>query len=252
MPRLKIKLTAFATILFVSSLALLSSCSKESVNAAASTGKGGSITRFTIAQGYLYAVSNHFLYAYSLGDPAKPNLVYTSPLDYDIETIYPYNKYLFLGTKTGLYVYSIDTASSPRLIGEAKHARSCDPVVVNDSVAFVTLKSASGCGPAVAGLYIHDIKDITQPTLKNTVPLPDPAGLGIQDSILYVCCGNAGLKVFNIKNPYLPSLLSTKTDGNFIDVIPYNGILISAVYDGIILYDIGDPASPSLIKKIGG
>ncbi len=250
---MKIKSRAFAIIIFISSVALMNSCSKESVsaNANASAGKGGSITRFTIAQGYLYAVSNHSLYAYSLSDPAKPDLVYTSPLNFDIETIYPYNKYLFLGTKTGLYIYSIDTASSPRLIGEAQHARSCDPVVVNDSVAFVTLKSTSGCGPAVAGLYIHDIKDITHPTLKNTVPLPDPVGLGLQDSILYVCCGNAGLKVFNVKDPYMPALVTTKTDGNFVDVIPYNGILISAVQDGIILYDITDPASPSLIKKIG-
>lgn len=248
---MKIKLTAFATIMVISSLALFNSCSKENVSAGTPTGKGGSVTRFTIAGNYLYAVSNHYLYAYSLSNPAKPEMVYTSALNYDIETIYPYNKYLFLGTKTGLYIYSIDTVSSPRLIGEARHARSCDPVVVNDSVAFVTLKSTSNCGPAVSGLYIHDIKNITQPILKNTVELPDPAGLGLQDSILYVCCGNAGLKVFNVKSPYLPNLISAKTECNFVDVIPFNGTLICAVQDGIILYDITDPATPILIKKIG-
>jgi hypothetical protein len=247
---MKTNLTTLKIILIIFSLALCHSCSKENTGANAATGTGGSITRFTIAGDYLYAVSSHFLYAYSLSNPGKPEIVYTSALNFDIETIYPYNKYLFLGTRTGLYVYSIDTASSPRLIGEAKHARSCDPVVVNDSVAYVTLKSTSGCGPAVSGLYIHDIKDITQPILKTTVELPDPAGLGLQDSVLYVCCGNAGLKVFNVKKPYSPTLISTKTEGNFIDVIPFNGNLICAAQNGIILYDITDPAAPVLIKTI--
>jgi hypothetical protein len=238
--------------LFFSAIILLWACEKNSAsnNPAAQTGKGGSITRFTIAKNYLYVVSNHFLNVYSLSDPAKPQEVHTSDLNYDIETIYPYGNYLFLGTRTGLYVYSIDTASSPRLIGEAKHARSCDPVVVNDSVAFVTLKSTSGCGPAKAGLYIHDITDINNPVLKNTIPLPDPMGLGIEDSILYVCCGSEGMKVFNIKDPYSPTLISTQTDGKYLDVIPYNGILICNDEEGIILYDIHDPAKPALIKKV--
>jgi hypothetical protein len=240
-------------ILGFSAIIILCACEKTSVsnnNAASQTGKGGSITRFTIAKNYLYVVSNHFLTVYSLSNPAKPQEVHTSDLNYDIETIYPYDNYLFLGTRTGLYVYSIDTASAPRLIGEAKHARSCDPVVVNDSVAFVTLKSSSGCGPAQAGLYIHDITDINNPVLKKTIPLPDPMGLGIQDSILYVCCGSDGMKVFNIKDPYSPTLISTETDGKYIDVIPYNGILICNDEEGIILYDIHDPSRPALIKKV--
>jgi hypothetical protein len=227
------------------------SCEKSDlISNVATAGKGGSITRFTIAKDHLYIVSNHFLYAYSLTDPEKPELVYTSDVNFDIETIYPYNNNLFLGSKTGLYVYSIDTASSPRLIGMAQHARSCDPVVVNDTVAFVTLKSDGNCGPAKAGLYIHDITNIMQPVVKQVVSLPDPMGLGIQDSILYVCCGREGLKVFNVCHPYSPMLISTKRDGNYRDVIPYAGILICAVDSGILLYDIHNPDSPALLKEL--
>src|ERR1035437_4869226 len=166
---MKILLTISKSFLVISSVALINSCTKESTGANTSaTGKGGSVTRFTIAQNYLYVVSNHFLYVYSLSNPATPDLVHTSDLNYDIETIYPYNKYLFLGTRTGLYV----------------------------------------------------------------------------------CCGGAGLKIFNVKKPYTPILISSKTDGNYLDVIPYNGMLICDATDGIILYDITNPASPALIKKI--
>jgi hypothetical protein len=91
---------------------------------------------------------------------------------------------------------------------------------------------------------------LMHPILKKTINLPDPVGLGLQDSILYVCCGNDGLKVFNITAPFSPALISTKTDGKFIDVIPYNQNLICYVEDGVILYNITNPASPTLLKKI--
>lgn len=242
----------FFSLLLIATALLFNRCDKEGVSTATDpgTGKGGSLARFTITGNYLYAVSNHFLYAYSLGNPAKPEAVYTSPLNYDIETIYPYKSYLFLGTKTGLYIYSLQTPDHPELLGEAKHARSCDPVVANDSVAFVTLKSESGCGPAESGLYIHNITNLMMPELKKMVPLPNPMGLGLQDSILYVCCGSAGLKVFNVTKPYDPTLLATKTDATFTDVIPYNGTLICFIQNGLSLYDITKPAEPTLIKEL--
>ncbi|MDO9373718.1 MAG: hypothetical protein V4725_04530 [Bacteroidota bacterium] len=227
------------------------SCTKENAGKSDnSAGKAGSLTRFTITGNYLYAVDNHFLYAYSLANPKTPEKVFNSQLNFDIETIYGYKNNLFLGTKTGLYIYSIDTPAAPRLVGQASHARACDPVVANDSVAFVTLKGWGNCGPATSGLYVHDITDITKPLLKTTVELPDPVGLGLQDSVLYVCCGTAGLKVFNVARPYSPKLLSTKNDGVFVDVIPYNNTLICYVESGILLYDISKPAEPVLVKSI--
>ena len=82
------------------------------------------------------------------------------------------------------------------------------------------------------------------------MPLPDPVGLGLQDSILYVCCGKNGLKVFNVKNPKKPQLLVAKSDAEYVDVIPYNNTLICFITDGILLYDISKATSPRLLKNI--
>jgi len=247
---MKLKLTLLVSIVSLLMFTIANSCSKEGMADKASSGKGGSLARFTIAGDYLYAVDNHYLYAYSLANGGKPQKVYTSQLNFDIETVYAYNNNLFLGTRTGLYIYNLAKPANPELVGEARHARSCDPVVANDSVAFVTLKSGASCGPATSGLYIHDIRDIRKPVLKKTVELPDPVGLGLQDSILYVCCGREGLKVFNVNHPFSPALLSTEKDANFVDVIPYNGTLICFVDDGLLLYDITNPAIPKRLNKL--
>ncbi len=228
------------------------SCEKTSNGDAAvsNTGVGGSLTKFTIIGNFVYAVSSHYLYTVDISNPANPIKVGQTTLNFDMETIYPYKNRLFIGSKTGLYIYSIDTASAPRLIGEAKHGRSCDPVVANDSVSYSTLKGNTYCGPATSGLYVYNIKDLNQPELKKTISINEPRGLGMADSALYVCCAAEGLKVFSIKNPYNPFEKQTITGSAFTDVIPYENILICWVNDGINLYDISNRLLPVFIKKI--
>lgn len=228
------------------------SCDKaaDGASAASSVGKGGSLARFTIIGNYIYAVSSHYLYTIDISDPSNPRKVNQSLLSFDMETIYPYNNRLFIGSTTGLYIYSIDTASSPKMIGEAKHGRSCDPVVANDSVSYSTLRGSSYCGPATSGLYVHDIKNLNAPELKKLIPVNDPAGLGMADSALYVCTKNEGLKVYNIKNAYDPVARLSIQDSGFVDVIPFDNILICWINDGISLYDITNRLQPTFKKKI--
>lgn len=218
--------------------------------AAPGTGVGGSLAKFTVIGNYLYAVSSHYLYTIDISDPAHPTKVNQSTLTFDMETIYPFKNRLFIGSRTGLYIYSIDTASNPRLIGEATHGRSCDPIIANDSVSYTTLKGNSFCGPATSGLYVHDVRNLSQPVLKKTIAISDPAGLGMNDSALYVCCSSAGLKVFSIQNPYDPVEVRMIAGASFTDVIVYNDILICWVGDGIILYDISNKLQPSFITKV--
>ena len=224
--------------------------SSDGASAASSTGKGGSLAKFTIIGNYIYAVSSHYLYTIDIADPSHPVKVNQSQLTFDMETIYPYKNRLFIGSKTGLYIYSVDTASSPRLIGEAKHGRSCDPVVANDSVSYSTLKGSTFCGPATSGLYVHDIKNLNAPVLKKLIPLNDPAGLGMADSALYVCNNTGGLKVYDIKDAYAPIEKTTIPGAVFVDVIPFDNLLICWINDGIKLYDITNQLQPVFIKKI--
>lgn len=233
---------------------LLTNCTKDSASAASqSSGAGGSTARFTIVGNYLYVVNNTNLKAFDITDPAAaPVLKSTTDVGINIETIFPYQDKLFIGSSFSMHIFSLANPAKPSRVAEAQYMirMSCDPVVAKDSTAYATLNSTGPCGGGGSQLVVYDIKDITSPQLRGSVPLTGPYGLGISDSALYVCDGSYGLKVFNIRNTYSPQLLRTINGDTFYDVIPYGNMLICQVSGGLVLYDISTRHLPVFLSRI--
>jgi hypothetical protein len=240
-----IKISAFIIISFAA-------CSKETgvdASSASGTGKGGSLARFTIAANHLYLADYATVEVYDINDPANPVKKNSVSVDFGIETIFPYQDKLFIGSTTGMFIYSITNPASPVKLAEARHVRSCDPVVANGTTAYVTLRGGSPCGPAEDGLYIYDITNVSSPVQKSLLRISTPYGLGVKDTIVYVCRGSNGLSVVNVKNPSSPKLMYTITEGNnFNDVIPYGNLLICYIKAGLLIYDI---TNPNQLIKLG-
>lgn len=201
------------------------------------TGQGGSLARFTIANDHLYVVDNKKLYTYSLANSATPVLTNNQQISTDIETIYAYQDKLFIGSQEAMYIYSISDASHPVREGQASHVRACDPVVAKDKYAYVTVRSGTSCGGTISALMVYDITYISNPSLKKTINLEGPYGLGIKDNRLYVCNGSNGLNVYDISIPTNPQLVKKIQGDTFYDVIPTNDVLICMVQGGTVLYN---------------
>ena len=243
---------------FIIILCILLGCEKSSENAAfnGGTGQGGSLARFTIMGNFLYTVDKEDLSVYNISNGAQPVFVRTIPIGFEIETIFPFKDKLFIGSTTVVHIFSIADPSNPTKLSEAispEVMRRCDPVVAKDNVAFATLRTNGPCGGTQSILAVYDITDITNPVQKGSAIVSEPYGLGYSGDVLYVCDGIWGLVVFDISSPFEPSPIKTITaPGNsaFIDVIPYNDLLVTWVTDGMLLYDISDKQNPVLIKKI--
>jgi len=238
-------------------LSALISCSKETASAdgGASAGAGGSTARFTIAGNYLYVVDNVSLKAFDISSNTTPEFKSKTEIGINIETIFPFQDKLFIGSSSTMYVYSLSDPSRPTQLGKAEYTirMSCDPVVARDSVAYATLRATGSCGGSRSALVVYNIKNTSSPQLMTTVSLTAPYGLGIKNNSLYVCEGLGGIRVFNITNTYDPIQVSEIRVGNtaFYDVIPYGNILIAQVNDGFILYDIGtNPMQPAFLSRI--
>jgi len=229
-------------------------CEKQSDSAVAaggSTGIGGSMARFTIVGSYLYLADDYSLKVYKITNGASPQYIKTISIgNNSIETIYPYNNQLFIGSQVGMYIYSIIDPENPAKLGQALHVRSCDPVVAKDSFAYVTLRSGTRCGTATDALYTYSVSNVMAPVQMDVLALPTPSGLGYKDTMLFVCCQNSGLAVINIKSPKKPVLKRYITGNTFYDVIPLGNTLACMVKTGIDLYDISDVNNVQLIKSI--
>lgn len=227
------------------------SCSKEnSVGNEGGTGTGGSLARFTIYDGYLYTVDDTVLKTYSLSDPETPELVSAVNIGWDIETIYPYQGNLFIGSMNAMYIFSLEDPAKPERKGMASHVRACDPVVAADGFAYVTVRSGTTCGGTTNALLVYDVQVLEKPRLLQTVNLQQPQGLAIQEDILYVCDGNAGLKLFDVSEPKSPAPLTTRDGYLFRDCIVYGDILFCMVDKGMVIYDITQPRNPVFVIEI--
>ena len=244
-------------ILSVFTMCTLLNCTKESnsLDVGGAKGAGGSTARFTIAGNYLYVVDNVSLKAFDISSSTTPVYKSKTEIGINIETIFPFQDKLFIGSSSTMYIFSLSDPARPTQLGKAEYTirMSCDPVVARDSVAYATLRATGNCGGAQSALVVYNIKDISSPQLISTVGLSGPYGLGLKNNSLYVCEGAYGLRVFNITNAYFPIQVSEVRAPNttFYDVIPYGNILIAQVNDGFILYDIGtNPMQPAFLSRI--
>ncbi len=219
------------------------------------TGIGGSMARFTIMGNYLYAIDNWTMDLFDLGQPHQPALAGTVDIGWGIETIFPYEDKLFIGSNSGMFIYDNSDPTNPVQLSAFAHARACDPVFVKDNYAYVTLRGGSTCQGFNNQLDLIDITEITDPQLVESFPMDNPHGLTIKENNLLLCEGVFGLKSFDISNPEtLDERFLDQVEGiNAFDAISIPGaddVVMVIGEDGFYQYDFSDPADLVLLSKI--
>jgi hypothetical protein len=212
--------------------------------AAQSYGTGGSMARFTLANQHLYAVDESTLRVFDVKDAEDPAFVKPIDLGWGIETIFPFQDKLFIGSNRGMHIYDASTPSSPTRMSVYEHVVACDPVVVNEEFAFVTLRSGNSCINNIDQLQVIDITDPYKPALKKAYSMLNPHGLGLSGDNLYIAEGIYGLKSFKVSDvmtidqnqmEFIESMKS-------VDLIPGPRSLIVIGPDGVCQYDYSNPS----------
>jgi len=245
-------------LLILSAIIFLMGCDKggtaDKMAISPATGTGGSLARFTIAGNFLYTVDKQNLKVFEISYPSNPQYIRTVPIGFEIETIFPFGDKLFIGSTSMVHIFSISDPSNPQKLGEAISPdvmRRCDPVVAKDTVAYATLRTNGPCGGTQSVLAVYDIHDVTHPVQKATVPVGEPYGLGYSGNTLYVCDRNA-LLVYDISQAFHPVQVKQLPSSayNFIDVVPFDNLLICWVSNGMLVYDISNKQNPVLLTQI--
>jgi hypothetical protein len=214
------------------------------------TGQGGSMARFIIVNEYLYCIDQSSLVVFLISDPSKPVYRNRVQIGWDIETIFAKDSLLYIGGRFGMYVYDIARPDLPERLSELRHTRGCDPVVVEDTVAYVTVRDGTNCGAGTNQLIIVGVGDIRNPVVLKTYQFGSPAGLAVQNGILYLCDLKNGLKIFSIAHyTDLSQIFSFPTLLPH-DVIVHNSILYTIGSTDINLYNVMNPNSPLFLSKL--
>ncbi len=191
-----------------------------------SVGQGGSLAKFKIVDDYLYAVDSHNINIFNIDKLENPQQLSSVFAGFDIETIFNRGNHLFLGSMSGMFIYDIKSPASPQFISEFQHGTACDPVVVDDDYAYITLRAGNSCGALDSSLQIVDITDLYNPKLKKSYAMDNPYGLGIKNNLLFICDGTSGLKVYDKTNVEDLQLVDHFKDINTFDVIPLGDHLL--------------------------
>lgn len=209
------------------------------------TGQGGSLAQFTIVGNYLYTVDQFSLNVFNISNPESPVQVNTSYVGFDIETLSDFGGNLYIGSQTGMFIYDLSNPEEPKQLAAVSHFRACDPVIANQTNAFVTLNGSAGCGGNLSALEIYDTTTITSPVLISRRNLIAPKGLGLYNNYLFVC--DDEIKVFDISNPK-ESVLVNSIDISAFDVIIRNNQLIAIGETNLTQYQLDETNINNIIK----
>jgi hypothetical protein len=213
-------------------------------------GVGGSMARFTIVNDYMYAVNSHNLLSISLVNEADPVLKENIFAGFDIQTIYPFKDYLFLGSMGGMYIFDISNPATPVAKSNFAHATACDPVIADDDYAYVTLRAGTNCGPTANELLVIDVQDLLAPSLVKTYSMASPYGLAKDGDLLFICDGKDGLKAYDATDVQDLHLIKTVDGMETYDVIAMNKVALVIAKEGLYQYSYADLSNIRLLSKI--
>lgn len=235
--------------------AYLDNMSSGGGKGSASFGTGGSMATFGLYDHYLYILKDFYeVVIYDVSSPSKIDKINNTRTSAQAETMFLYDGHMFLGTTTGVSVFNLSAPSSPKHISTYSHLTACDPVVIQDGYAYYTLRSGTDC--RTTGINRLDILKLSDDYRSNeliaTYSMKEPYGLGIDANTLFVCDGDAGLKIYDVadKTKLSQNKLAEFPSIHAYDVIPMKGYLFTIGKGGFFLYDYTDIKNIKQIASI--
>ncbi|MBN1757178.1 MAG: hypothetical protein JW863_02605 [Chitinispirillaceae bacterium] len=216
----------------------------------AGNGTGGSYATFAIIDTFLYVVDGQYLVTFSIAKPESPKRLSYIDVNWTIETIYPMESHLYIGGTNGMYIIDRSDGANPKLAGSVDHFRACDPVVVQDSTAWVTLRSGSFCGISNDELWTVSVADPYHPKQLHTTAAATPYGLAVHDSLLYVANGENGYSLYRIDATEKPLLVRQWDTWDAKDFIWKGNRLFLMAFNAVYIVNVTDPQEPELLYTI--
>jgi hypothetical protein len=215
-------------------------------------GGGSSFATFAVVDNELYRVNDDDLIVYDVTDAEKPAKVSSVHVDWNIETLYPTPNLLFIGGRLGMYIFDRGDPLHPKQLSKIEHTVACDPVVVEGTTAFVTLRQMGGCGGVTNELMCVNIEDPSAPVIIGEKPLTTPWGLAVQNQQLFLSHGDSGYSLLDVSQPDAPEVKANWPTLPTRDFIWSGNTLFVLSKDNVYIYDVANPLVPVFLSQVQG
>lgn len=194
---------------------------------------------------YVYAATRgQGMKFYDVTEPSNPRLI-SQIGSWNINQIVVQNRVAYLACWDGPVLRTVDVSdpSNPVLLGSLDSAGYSDALGVQDSL--VILSNGSN-------VWLVNVADPSQPRILATIPLQYTWAhrIAVDGNILYITDQWAGLKIYDIQNPYAPESLSRY---NAECAVTGVAVKFPYVYIGggkFIVLDVSDLGNPVLIAEL--
>jgi hypothetical protein len=203
---------------------------------------------FSTLDNYLYASINNYLYIVDLSPDLPQTPAEKLPVG-PVEKLLLHHNKLLLSSAESTAIYSLDLPQTPTLSAQIPHVYGCNPIVLHNNRAYITIRSGNACGQNTSELLIIDLTNPKTPQKTISYALKDPQGLNVRDDLLFLC--DDGLKIYLIEKP--ETLLSRQI-AHFAEiqaqnVIPLSDTLLLVADGGLYQYSYSD-AGLQLLSSI--
>ncbi len=202
--------------------------------------QSGTVNRITYSQEHVYVINLNNLAIVDDRTSAFEKISITSNLTLPeaMETIFPYEDKLFVGSRSAMNIYNAADPQKPTDLYQFDHATSCDPVLPDDNVAYITLRTGdfSGCPGHINALVVLNIENLSSPSQEAEIVMESPYGMTLLENMLFVGEGENGLSIFDVNDRYQPQLLKKETEIKAYDAIAHptiSELILIAGPDGL-------------------
>lgn len=163
------------------------------------------------------------------------------------------NNAYVVGYHSGLQIIDVSNSSSPSLVGSYTPPGIASDVVVSGNYAYIVDRKDDHADIGSGWMHIIDISMPSSPVLVGTYNITGkPAGIAISGNYAYVAVSTSpgGLLIIDISNVASPTLVSTATNTDMIDVaISGNYAYIIDSVANMDIIDITSPSSPLFVSS---
>lgn len=244
---------AYRTFTIATAVLLLGACAASSdgnSNGNNNQSTSGSTATMLPYKNFAYSLDYNVLKIIDLSQ-TPPALVFSKYLS-GPETLFINNNHLYVGGILGVDIFNIEDPAKPIYVAEYEHMKACDPIIVQDDIGYITLRSGFNNFCRLAGpnrLEIVDMADPSAPERIAEFPMTNPYGLALTDTHLAVCEEAFGLTLLDVDQPLMVMEVAKFPAINCFDLIYQDGRLIATATDGIYQF-AAESEFISLISKI--